>query len=286
MCQNQKSRHSNIVFVVLLLIGFSFIIVDKFSVSINFIKNFIYYIAYPNVSAANHIFRYSGDFYDNIKAMICAQQENVALKQKIQELTDKLRNYDAMSLEYENLSKLLKIEKLNNTISVFAKISARDSCKWYQWLIIDKGANDGLYNDLPVTMFNKDDNTLHAMGKIIETYETSSKVMLITNSAYTLPVEIKNKGINCLAEGSNSKSLKITYIPKDADIEQGDEVVVSQLSSDYQKGMPVGIIKDIIKKDAIDKTSMYFQAARAEVFFDSSHLYCAVVLVPEGMFGK
>jgi rod shape-determining protein MreC len=286
MCQNQKSRYNNIVFIALLLIGFSFIIIGKFSVSINFIKNFVYYIAHPNISAANYIFRYSGDFYDNIKAAVYMREENIALKQKNQELTDKLRNYDAMSLEYENLSKLLKIEKLNNTTSVFAKISARDSCKWYQWLIIDKGENEGLYNDLPVAMFNKDDNTLRAMGKIIETHKTSSKVMLITNSTYTLPVEIKDKGINCLAEGSDSKLLKITYIPKDADIKQGDEVVVSQLSSDYQKGVLVGIIKDVIKKDATDKTSMHFQTAIAEVFFDSSHLSCVVVLVPEGMSSK
>jgi rod shape-determining protein MreC len=286
MYQNQKSRHNNIVFVVLLLIGLSFIIVGKFSDSINFVKNFVYYIAYPNLRAANDICRCNGDFYDNIKAMIYLRQENIALKQKNQELIDKLHNYDAMSLEYENLSKLLKIEKINNTTSVFAKISARDPCAWYQWLIIDKGENDGLYNDLPVAMFNKDNNTLRVMGKIIETHKTSSKVRLITNSVYTLPVEIKDKGINCLAEGLGSNLLKITYIPKDADIKQGDEVVVSQLSSVFQKGMPVGVIKDVIKKDAIDKTSMYSQIAMAEVFFDSNHLSYAVVLVPQGMPDK
>jgi rod shape-determining protein MreC len=275
MCQNQKSRYSNTIFGLLILIGFFFII-GRFSAPINLIKTLVYYVAYPNLHAANYIFRSAGSFADSIKAMVYLRQENIAYKQKNQELTDKLRNYNVMSQEYENLSKLLKIEKINNTRSVFAKISVRESCEWYQCLIIDKGEDNGLYKDLPVVMFNKGNDMLCAVGRIIETYQTSSKVALITNPIYVLPVEIKDKGINCLAEGFDSNLLKITHIPLGADIKRGDEVVVSGLSSVFQKGMRVGVIKDVI-----DETSVYFKTATAEVFFGSNTLHNAIILVPQ-----
>ncbi|GHT49665.1 hypothetical protein AGMMS49990_00770 [Endomicrobiia bacterium] len=275
MCQNRKSRNSNIVFAVLILISFFFII-GKISAPVNFVKNLVYHIAYPNLDVANYIFCCSDEVGDNTKTMANLRQENIAYKQKNQELIDKLRNYDAMSQEYENLSKLLKIKKINNITFVFAKTSAREPCEWYRWLIIDKGEDDGLYNELSVVMFNKDNDTLCAVGKIIETYKTSSKVMLVTNSFYTLPVEIKNKGVNCLAKGFDSNLLRITYIPQGVDIKRGDEVVVSELSSAFQRGMRVGVIKDVT-----DEKSTCSQTATAEVSFGSNNLYNAIILVPQ-----
>ena len=202
--------------------------------------------------------------------------ENIAYKRKNRELTDKLRNYDTMVKEYNNLSKLLKLTKVKNTVSLFARISIRDPNKWYRWFIINKGQNDGLYNELPVLMFNKKKDMLCAVGRIVETYRSSSKVALITNAAYALPVEIKDKGVNCLAEGFDSNLLRITYIPRDVDVKAGDEIVVSELSSVFQKDTPVGIITDVSEKSSVD-----FKTATAKVFFDVDTIYEAVILVPE-----
>ncbi|GHT43252.1 hypothetical protein AGMMS49921_10800 [Endomicrobiia bacterium] len=110
--------------------------------------------------------------------MVNLRQENIAYKQKNQELIDKLRNYDAMSQEYENLSKLLKIKKISNTTFVFAKTSAREPCEWYRWLIIDKGEDNGLYNELSVVMFNKDNDTLCAVGEIMKHIKHRPKLCL------------------------------------------------------------------------------------------------------------
>ncbi|MCA6069886.1 MAG: rod shape-determining protein MreC [Endomicrobium sp.] len=275
MYQNQKSKRETIIFVIFLLIGLSFII-GRFTASVSLIKNFIYHIAYPNLNAANFIFRSVGNFADNLKAVTYLRQENIAYRQKNQELSDKLRNYELMSQEYKSLLNLLKLKSIPNTMSVFAKISVRDTSEWYQWLIIDKGSDDGLYNDLPVAMFNKDRNTLCAVGRIIETYKSSAKVVLITNPIYALPVEIKGKDINCLAEGFDSNLLKITHIAHGSDVNPGDELVVSELSSVFQKDMPVGIIKDVM-----DESSLDFKVATAEVFFEAHTLYDAVILVPK-----
>jgi rod shape-determining protein MreC len=203
-------------------------------------------------------------------------RENVIFKQKNQELTDKLRNFDAISEEYDDLSRFLKLTKIKNIACVFAGISFRAPDERYQWYILDKGGADGLYNELPVAMLNKENNILCVAGKIIETQKTSSKVVLITNSISALPVEIKDKGINCLAEGTNSSLLKITYIPSDADVKPGDEIIVSGLSAIFQKGMPVGVITKVS-----ERTSADFKTAVAKVFYEKKILNKAVILVPQ-----
>ncbi|MDR2395400.1 MAG: rod shape-determining protein MreC [Endomicrobium sp.] len=270
----KKSRYENIVFIVLILICFIFMC-GRFFVSINCIKHFIYYIAYPNLSAADNILKFSGNFANNIESLISLHQDNISYKQKNQELTDKLRNYELINHEYESLLKLFKLDKVDNTKSVYARIVVREPSLWYQSFIIDKGSDDGLYNELPVAVFNKTKNALYAMGTIVETYKNSSKVALITNSESILPVEIKNKGINCLVEGFDSCLVKVTYIPLNVDVKPGDELVVSNLSSIFNYGIPVGVIRGIVQEPYMD-----FQTATAEVFFDMVSSNIAIVLVP------
>jgi rod shape-determining protein MreC len=215
--------------------------------------------------------------------MVFLRQENLAYKQRNQELEDRIRNDDIIAEEYDELSKLLDLKKIENTKSIFANISAREPGEWYQWLIIDKGKNANLRKDLPVLIFNKNKCALCAMGKIVEVYKSSAKVSLITNSICELPVEIKNKGISCLLEGINSNLIKITYIPSNSDVKPGDEIVISELSSVFPKGILVGVIKEVMAKPSY----VDFKTATAEIYFDSNVIYNAVILVPqEGIIHK
>jgi rod shape-determining protein MreC len=274
MHEFRKARYGNIIFAILLTFSFV-LIIGRATPYVSIIKDIVYYIAYPNIEVANKILHTPGRFADNIKSVVFLHQQNLIYKQKNQELEDKIRNCNIISKEYDNLSKLLNLEKIKNTKSIFARILAREPCEWYQWLIIDKGNNADIKKDLPVVIFNKSKNTLCVMGKILEVYKSSAKVALITNSICELPVEIKNKGVNCIAGGFDSNLLKIIYIPLDSDIKPGDEIVVSGLSSVFPKGIPVGVIREVMEGTYID-----FKTATAEVYFESDVIYDAVVLAP------
>ena len=269
-----KSNKTSIIFLILLIIGFIFLIA-RLTPAVRLVKNFVYYVSYPSINAANQIFQYTGSFADNIKSIVYVRQENITYKQENQELRDKLRNYDAMSSQYENLAGLLKVTKVRRTKSVFARIAVRDPNEWYQWFIIDKGEQDGLSNGFPVVMM-KDNGELCAVGRILETHSSSAKVALITNSLSSIPVEIKDKRINCLAEGTGGNVLKITYIPPDADVEPGDEIVASPLGSVFQAGLSLGKIVSVSKEISTD-----FKTAVASVHFESKVFYEAIVLVPD-----
>lgn len=274
MQDNQNSKYANVVLIVLLLVGFLFIAANL-TPPVKLIKNFVYYAVYPNVNAANQIFQSAGNFADNIKSIVYVSQENFLYKQKNQELSDQLRNYEAISAQYDDLMHLLNIPKIKKTKSVFTRISVREPGEWYQWFIIDKGYDYGLNNELPVVSLGSG-GSLCAVGRIVETYNSSSKVALITNVLSAIPVQIKEKKIDCLAEGFNSSSLKITYLPLHADIAEGDLLVASPLSSIFPEGMPVAIVRSVSPLPSLD-----FKTAIAEVLFDTETFYEAVILVPQ-----
>ncbi|MDR2426091.1 MAG: rod shape-determining protein MreC [Endomicrobium sp.] len=274
MQNNQNSKYANIILIIFLLIGFLFVAANL-TPPVKLIKKFIYYVVYPNISTANQIFQSVGNLADNIKSIVYVRQENFLYKQKNQELLDQLRNYETMSTQYEKLSYLLNIPKIAKRKTVFARVSVRWPGEWYQWFIIDKGSDSGLYNELPVA-FPGTDGILYAVGRIVETYKSSSKVALITNALSAIPVQFKDKKINCLAEGFNTGEIKVTYIPVQSDIKPGDIIVASPLSSVFPEGMPVGIITNVSREPSLD-----FKTASASILFDSDNLYEAVILVPQ-----
>ena len=275
MYRNRKKNHAGIVYIILLVVGF-LLIIARLAPSVKLIQTFIYYSVYPTVGAANKIYSTTGSFADNIKDIVNVREENIRYKQANFELSDKLRNYEALQTQYESLTSLLKISKVRGTTAVFARISAREPNEWYQWFVIDKGASDGIYNGLPVAMPDSS-GALCAVGRIYETYEHSAKVALITNALSAIPAEIKGKKINCLAEGFGSNKLKITYIPPNAEVEEGDLVVASPLGTTFNTGMPIAKILSVSREVATD-----FKIATAEILFENDAVYTAVVLVPQG----
>ena len=86
-------------------------------------------------------------------------------------------------------------------------------------------------------------------------------------------MRIKGKNIDCLAQGVNSNLLTISYIPLNAQVNVGDEIEISQMSSVFPQGMAVGKIISVSNEKSAD-----FQTAVAEVFFEANSLYEAVIL--------
>lgn len=272
----QKSKYENIVFVVLLLVCFVLIFSRSFG-ALNSIRPFIYYLVYPSVNIANNICTKTDGFAQNIKALIYSHQENILYKQKNKKLSDKLRNFELINQEYETLLKLVKLNIMEDTTSIYARIVVREPSSWYQSFIIDKGLEDGLYNELPVLVFDNIRNSFSVMGIITETYRTSSKVALITNAESVFPVEIKDKSMVCLLEGCGSNLTRITYISQSVSVKAEDELVVSKMSACFPGGVSVGVIKEVIQGSDMD-----FQTATAEVFFDRVSTNIVVILVPSG----
>ncbi|MDR2709094.1 MAG: rod shape-determining protein MreC [Elusimicrobiota bacterium] len=272
MQDKERTRVEPFIFIVLLFISI-FCLIFNTTPYVRIFKNSVYYILYPSVSAASQLLDSSADISQNIKSLINVHQDNLKLKEINQELTDRLYNYQQMSAQYYGLIDFLKIDSIQLVQTVFASVTLREPSQWYQWIIIDKGTHSNIREQLPVELMDEN-GTLYALGRINEAQPNSSKVALITNPLSVVPVMVKDKNIYCLAEGANGPLLKITYIPMDADIREGDLLVVSNLSSVFTAGTPVAIVQSVSNTALLDS-----KVATARVLFSDADVNRVIVLV-------
>ena len=126
-------------------------------------------------------------------------------------------------------------------------ISADPNNNWYNVFFIDKGANDGIAIDMNVIAGNG------LVGIIEETGKNYSKVRsIIDDSSYVSGMFLKTSD-PCMVRGDlkllDNGVIGVENISKDAQIQDGYEVVTSHISDKYLQGILIGYVSDI-KVDA------------------------------------
>jgi rod shape-determining protein MreC len=240
-------------------------------------KQVFFYVFYQDINTIDYVMSSTGDFMENIKNLIYANEENKKYKEENKELKEKLYNYTSIKKDYDNLLDFLKISPIREADFVFARVLIREPSEYFRWLVIDKGSKDGLRNDLSVGILKKD-GFLCVLGRIVETHKDSSKVGLITNPISAVAAKIDGKGIDCLAEGDVANILKITHIPASANVKVGDEILVSEMSNVFQRGMSIGTITSLS-----EESSLYFKTAFAMPSFKNELITEVIVFVPKEM---
>lgn len=239
------NKDTNKVFFVLILISLLFIFA-KISQPVTILRDISYRFLMPSMQFTSHSFSASNKFIVNISNIFNIYQENITLKEEIILLSEDLRDYQSISEENIKLKNLLALPIQKKTRLLFANIIIREPSQWYKWLIINKGQFDGIKKDMPVITIMENNRTC-IIGKTVEVSDTTSKIALITNSLFAVPVQITNSQTDCLLEGTDSQYLKLTHVPQSSQLNIGDEIVTGPLSSVFTKDIPVGKIMEITK---------------------------------------
>ncbi|MCD4706094.1 rod shape-determining protein MreC, partial [bacterium] len=132
--------------------------------------------------------------------------------------------------------------KKDSFISVY--ITGRDPLD-SSIFVINQGFVSGLEKGMPVIIENG-----ILIGKLISVEENFSHFVLITDNRSEISVSINNEEkISGLARGNYNLGLKMELIPIDKKIKEGDVVVTSGAEKFMPKGLIVGKILKINKKD-------------------------------------
>lgn len=165
--------------------------------------------------------------------------ENLRLKRQVTGLESKLANLNEALAENKRLKELLAIKDKLSTRSIVCRVIGRDSSNWTEGLIVDKGLNDGLREDMAVLANGA------LIGKITAIGKSSARVSLITDPEIRVAVISERTRAGGLTYGIARGRCIMKFIPKDADVKADDLVVSSGLSGIYPKGILVGKVLDI-----------------------------------------
>lgn len=200
--------------------------------------------------------------YEDVK------QENEELLIQNIELQAKLRSYVSMSEENEKLKEMFEFKNRQDQYDYLGtNVIGKSGNGIIISYIIDKGEEDGLRQGMTVM------SQEGIVGQITETARTWSVVETLSSENISIHVTLvedkANSGILEGHVGSGRKQMaKISYLPIDSTVKEGDNVVTSGLGRFYPPDFYVGKVvkvnedKGNLMKTAIVETAVNFDDAR------------------------
>ena len=222
-------------------------------------------VVIPMQDGINSFGVWVGDHAGSFKSMKELKKENAKLNEKVRELTQENETLSTNEKELNNLQKLLKIDKAYSQYKkVGASVISKGSGNWYNTFVINKGSKDIADGGL--------------VGIVTETGRTYAKVCSIINDSSSVSAKSSQAGDTCVVQG-NSESVQkdgtidVTYISKDADMKEGEELITSHISSKYLEGIKIGTVSKI----STDSSNLT-KSAKVTPFVDFQHIEDVLVI--------
>lgn len=208
---------------------------------------------------------FTGIYYvfSSISSLRKAEIENERLIRELKIERTINNQFEALAKENAGLRQFAGFKNKNpyNLTLVGAEIVSRGVSNWFNIVEIDKGKKDGIKTGKAVL------TEKGLIGRIIEIGARSSKVLLITDFNSNVSAVISRTNHLGVIAGMQEGPLEMKFIPHGADIRQNDIAVTSGISDFFPKGIPIGFVSHIEKKE-FD----LFQNIQIESFEDISKI--------------
>jgi rod shape-determining protein MreC len=190
------------------------------------------------------------------------EAENARLQAQIVELQQQL-------VEYEILSALLEFARANPAYQyIGASVIGRDPSPFLNYIIINRGSDDGLQRGMPVVTQNG------LAGRVVQVTASSARVSLITDPATKINVRVEPSRSAAVLTGSITGDISLEQIPQDAEVSPGNLILTSGLGGNYPANIIVGQVTSVRSRE-----NALFQSASVQPVTDFSDLSIVLVII-------
>ncbi len=167
------------------------------------------------------------------------KQTNEMLNQQIITLRAQIREVEALIQENERLREMLDFKDTHSEFDlVGCSIIGKSPENTSNIFIINRGSGDGVTKNMPVVT-NKG-----LVGQVIETGKRWSKVMPLNDQRSSVSIIVNRTRDNGILKGDLGHGL-IGYLPPEAAVVEGDDLITSGMGAIYPPGLYVGKITGI-----------------------------------------
>ncbi len=200
---------------------------------------------------------YSGvqDYYRNYLGLLHVREELVTAKERLASLES--QNSNLLELENENkrLRGLLSVIQSENLKGVAAEVIGYDPSSWLKAVTINKGRNDGIEIGMPVLEGSG------VVGQVISVGSSAARVILIIDHGSGVDSIIQGSRARGVVSGAEGEGCEMRYVMKEEEIKIGDRVVTSGMDGVFPKGLFVGLVSDIARREGSMFSSVVLRPA-------------------------
>lgn len=216
----------------------------------------------PFRAASSAIANWTQDQYGRAFSYDQLAAENEALRQRVAELEkDAIAGQDA-ARENERMKDLLGLAEERPELQYRdAEVVRRSSSNWSSDLTINRGSTGGVkVNDCVIDQYG------HLMGVVTDASPNSARVTTILDPTLEVGGRVARTDEDAILEGDFTLMLdglvRLSYIPEQAKLVTGDQVITSGLGGIYPSGLAVGSIRSLtVEEDGITRYAQVEPAA-------------------------
>ena len=178
----------------------------------------------------------SADYFSSLSRL---EEENIRLKRAQLTSAETILRTRQLEAENERLRKLLDVrdrQKVNGRVAQIV-YAARDP--FSRRVVVDKGQQDNISAGQPVV------DDAGVVGQVTRVFPFVSEITLITDKDQAVPVQILRTGQRSVVFGLGNGQLELRYLPANADVQNGDQLVTSGLDGIFPRGLPVARVVHI-----------------------------------------
>lgn len=208
------------------------------------------------------------DFFNSPRDMATLRAENAALNERVAMLQSEIVALQENLAQSEILYTLLDFARSNPEHEYLAAtVIGREISPYLQYIIIDKGSNDGLRHGMPVV------TQQGLVGRIDALISDAARIQLITDANSVVNVKLQSAQVEGLVRGSVTGEISLDMVPVGAKVEIGDVLMTSGLGGTYPPNIFVGQILTMQSKE-----NVLFQTGSVQPVVDFSSLSAVLVI--------
>jgi rod shape-determining protein MreC len=209
------------------------------------------------------------EFLTAPRDMASLRQRNTELETEVSELQAQVIQLQQEVGETQILAALVDFSRANPENSYkAAAVIGQDPSPFLQYVIINRGSNDGIQRGMPVV------TNQGLVGRVDAVIADAARVQLITDPASNVNVRLQNAETDASLIGSVTGDVTLDLIPQDVALEPGDLVLTSGLGGGYPPDLIVGQVVNVRTRD-FD----LFQQAAVQPVVDFNRLQIVLVIV-------
>lgn len=245
-----------VICIVMIIVSF------RFEEKMTPVRSAVGSVVTPMQKGINYIGNKIADQMEYVTTVQKLVKQNKALQKKLDELSSENKLLQQDKYELKNFRELYDLdEQYNSYPKVAARVISRNPDNWFKTFTIDKGSDDGIAVDMNVMA---GDGLVGIVTKVNKSYATVRSIIDDDSNVYGSFLKTDD---SCIVSGDlqlmNDGVIQITGVSNSAQIEDGYEVVTSQISDKYLPGILIGYAKDM-KMDSSNLTQTGYLTPAAD----------------------
>lgn len=188
----------------------------------------------PVLAVISSPFQSMAEAVSGVSGKAALKAENSKLKAENERLREWYQTALLLQAENQSLQKLLnlKVEQEHNYVT--ARVVSDAGNAFVKTLLVSSGGNVGIQKNQAVLAGEG------LIGRIIETGDSASRILLLTDINSLIPVIIEGTNQKAILAGNNSEFPVLKHLPKDSGLLEGVRIVTSGDGGIFPFGLPIG----------------------------------------------